>query len=139
MKQIITILHVSSLCLLMMLFAQPSSASDAKDTNQRQRAASAIFDDIMQTLPNDMKAKVDSAGIGRKSDRSVSGSSSKAQAASDSRSSSQTSVMRRNDAAGSLPDDVRGQIEKAISDIDLMNQDRQIQFKEYEKRHPGAR
>jgi hypothetical protein len=128
---------VSFLCVLFLAPAQPSRASDAKDTNQRQRAASAIFDDIMQTLPGDMKTKVDSAGVMTKNGRPV--SASKAHAAADSRSSSQTSAMRRDEAAGSLPDDVRGQVEKAISDIDLMNQSRQIQFKEYEKRHPGSR
>jgi hypothetical protein len=136
MKQIIKSLQVSFLCMLMLLFARPSSASDAKDTNLKQRAASAIFHDIMQTLPSDMKAKVDSAGM-KKNERPM--SSAKGRASADSRASGQTSMSRRDAAVGNLPDDVRGQVEKAITDIDLMNQNRQIQFKEYEKKHPGSR
>jgi hypothetical protein len=135
MKQIIKSPNVLFLCMLLMLFVRPYSASDAKDANQKQRAASAIFHDIMQTLPSDMKAKVDSAGMKGKNDRLVSGSSAKGRASA----SGQTSMTRRDAAVGNLPDDVRGQVEKAITDIDLMNQNRQIQFKEYEKRHPGSR
>jgi hypothetical protein len=137
MKQIIQTLQIALLCMLVPIVAGQSFSSETRDTNQKQRAASAIFSDIMQTLPSGMKAKVDSASANRKNERSA--PSVKGRAAPDSRSSSEAAASRRDGAIHNLPDDVRGQVEKAITDIDLMNQNRQIQFKEYEKKHPGPR
>jgi hypothetical protein len=137
MKQFMKPLYVSMLCVLIPLFAHQAVSSDPKDTNQKQRAASSIFDDIMQTLPAPMKAKVDSASANRKCERQA--QPVKGQASGASRSTNQAAASRRDGAVNNLPDDVRGQVEKAVTDIDLMNQNRQVQFKEYEKKHPGAR
>jgi hypothetical protein len=137
MKQKILTLQIALLCMLMPVFAQPSVPSDVRDTNRNRRAASAIFNDIMQTLPNAMKVKVDSAGMSRKTECPV--AASKGHGPANSRASGPASSVRRDGAVKNLPVDVRGQVEKAIADIDLMNQNRQIQFKEYGKKHPGSR
>jgi hypothetical protein len=139
MNQIIKSMRQSLLWMFFIvapLFAQQSSGNVSKPADQKQRAASAIFDDIMLTLPGDMKAKVDSAASSRKCVRPSSASDSKA--SGDSHASNKAAASREN-AVGTLPDDVRSQVEKAIIDNDLMNQNRQVQFKEYEKKHPGAR
>jgi hypothetical protein len=137
MKQIIHTLQIALLCMLMPIVARQSVSSDTKDGSRKQRAVSAIFSDIMQTLPPGMKAKVDSASTNRKNVRPA--PSAQGPEPSGSRSSSEAAASRRDGAIHNLPDDVRGQVEKAIVDIDLMNQNRQIQFKEYEKKHPGPR
>jgi hypothetical protein len=137
MRQTILRIQIMVVGLLMLSVAHPATASEGNDTNLKQRAASAIFNDIMQTLPNTMKNKVDSAGMSRKIE--YRGSSSNGHNPSNSQTSGRTSAERRDGAVKNLPDDVRGQVEKAIADIDLMNQNRQIQFKEYEKKHPGSR
>jgi hypothetical protein len=124
------------LCIMVPLFAQKLSGNDSKPADQKQRTASAIFDDIMLTLPGDMKAKVDSAASNRKCVRPSSASS--VRASGDSRASNKAAASREN-AVGTLPEEVRSQVEKAIIDNDLMNQNRQVQFKEYEKKHPGTR
>jgi len=135
MKLIVTILRTLLLCVLVPVLAHAASPSDSKALNQKQRATSVIFNDIMQTLPNTMKARVDSASTNIKNKRSASSADPKS--TSDSRSV--TSAARKDGAVQNLPEDVRGKVEKAIIDIDLMNQDRQVQFKEYEKKHPGSK
>jgi hypothetical protein len=92
----------------------------------------------MQTLPTDMKAKVDSASVTVKSDSKLSGKNGSGEAATPS-SKQGPQVGDRDAAVQQLPEDVRAKVEKAISDIDLMNQDRQIQFKDYEKNHQGSK
>lgn len=140
MKQMIKGLQLSLLCMLCIvvpLFAQQPASTGSGAADQKQRAASAIYDDIMLTLPGDMKARVDSAAVSGKCTRPAPGS--KSRAAGDLRTSNKSAAAQRDGAVGSLPEDVRGQVEKAITDIDLMNQNRQVQFKEYEKKRPGSR
>jgi hypothetical protein len=127
-------------CLMTPLVAQSGDTPSQGAVDQKQRAASAIFDDIMLTLPGDMKAKVDSAAASGKSSRTARNvPCAKNDAAGQARSSSNASADKRDGAVSGLPDDVRGQVEKAMTDIDLMNENRQVQFKEYEKKHPGSR
>jgi Ni/Co efflux regulator RcnB len=102
------------------------------DASQKQRKTSAIFDEIMQTLPNDMKAKVDSASTIKKKNAGGQTSSS-----SNSGNQKAPAAANRDDALKQLPDDVRQRVEKAISDIDVSNQDRQILFKDSKKRSAG--
>ena len=140
MKSINNSLRFSLLCMLCMvpaLFARQNPLGDSNATDQKQRVASAIFNEIMLSLPGDMKAKVDSAAISGKCGRTQ--PSPKSRATAESSSAKRTAAEKRDGAVANLPDDVRDQVEKAIIDIDLMNKDRQIQFKEYEKKHPGSR
>jgi hypothetical protein len=140
MKNVYNCLRFSLACMLCMvppLFARQDPLSDSNGMDQKQRVASAIFNEIMLTLPGDMKAKVDSASMSGKCARTQ--PSSKGSAAAESCSSTRNAAEKRNSAVANLPEDVRNQVEKAITDIDLMNKDRQIQFKEYEKKHPGSR
>jgi|GEM_PF-6852557 hypothetical protein len=137
MNRIGYISQIALVCLLP-VYAQSPNSGAAKDPNQKQHAAAAIFDEIMQTLPADMKAKVDSASVTVKDDSKSSGrNGSGTAAAHSSRSGPQSGD--RDAAVQQLPQDVRAKVEKAISDIDLMNQDRQIQFKDYEKNHQGGK
>jgi hypothetical protein len=133
MKKTSHIFQISVLCLAA-LFVMPSLAqTDARDTNQKQRSASAIFDEIMQTLPADMKAKVDSASCESRADV-------KSNAVKPQQSAKPASLQNNRDGAvQELPEDVRGKVEKAISEIDLGNQNRQIQFKEFEKKRQGGK
>lgn len=140
MKSINNSLLFSSLCMLCMvphLFARQSPLGDSNATDQKQRATSAIYNEIMLTLPRDMAAKVDSAAIRGKSGRTQ--QSSKNRPVAESSSSKSAIAGKRDGAVANLPEEVRDQVEKAIIDIDLMNKDRQIQFKEYEKKHQGSR
>jgi hypothetical protein len=121
-------------CIFVPLFAYSAWSSDTKEVNRKQRATSEIFSDIMQTLPNNMKAKVDSASCARNNRNAA---AAKANSASDSRT--KVTTVHRDGVVQNLPEDVRGKVEKAILDVDLMNQDRQVQFKEYEKKHPGRK
>jgi hypothetical protein len=118
---------------LMPTMSLGQTAGDNNNASQKQRETSAIFEEIMQTLPSDMKAKVDSASatkkknaVGQTSSASNSGNQKQASLAAD-----------RNDALKQLPEDVRQRVEKAISDIDNSNQDREILFKDSKKRAVG--
>jgi hypothetical protein len=136
MKSSIYLLQIALMCLFTSLVAQSPGQNGTKDTNQKQHATSAIFDEIMQTLPADQKAQIDSASVDVKSDsRDVHKNTAAANTSRTVRPS--VSESGRDGAVKELPDDVRGKVEKAISEIDLMNQDRQIQFKEYEKKRQG--
>ena len=137
MKSVANILQILLLCLLAPVAGQPSGTTVKGDTNQKQHAASDIFNEIMQSLPADMKAKVDSAGLDVKADAKTQQKNSSSNAPRPLKSAPQE--PSRNGAVNKLPEDIRSKVEKAISEIDLMNQDRQIQFKEYEKKHPGSK
>jgi hypothetical protein len=137
MKSAANILQIILLCLLAPVAGQPSGTTAKGDTNQKQHAASDIFNEIMQSLPTDMKAKVDSAGVDVKADAKAQQKNSSSNAARPLKPALQE--PSRDGAVSKLPEDVRSKVEKAISEIDLMNQDRQIQFKEYEKKHPGSK
>jgi hypothetical protein len=142
MKDLLSVIQVILLCFLAPAFAQSPGSDGSKDTNQRHHATNAIFNEIMSTLPLDMKAKVDSAGI-----NSVAARHDQKQGTRNSMPGKSpmalpqgvTPGVLREEAIKGLPEEVRGQVEKAISDIDLMNQNRQIQFKEYEKKHLGPK
>jgi hypothetical protein len=137
MKSVANILQILLLCLLAPVAGQPSGTTAKGDTNQKQHAASDIFNEIMQSLPADMKAKVDSAGVDVKVDAKAQQKNSSSNAPRPLKPALQE--PSRDGAVNKLPEDVRSKVEKAISEIDLMNQDRQIQFKEYEKKHPGSK
>jgi hypothetical protein len=116
---------------LMPSISNGQTAGSNSDAHQKQRETSAIFDEIMQTLPSDMKAKVDSASTIKK--ENVGGQTSSGALSNQK----QGTVANRDDALKQLPDDVRQRVEKAISDIDVSNQDRQILFKDSKKRSAG--
>ena len=84
-----------------------------------------------------MKAKVDSAGVEVKADAKAQQKNSSSNALRPLKPALQE--PSRDGAVSKLPDDVRDKVEKAISEIDRMNQDRQVQFKEYEKKHLGSK
>jgi hypothetical protein len=130
------ILQIALACSLPVLAAGPSGNGLA-GADQKQQATDAIFDEIMQTLPPEMKARVDSASAGKKIDSKNPGKASARSPAGTQKQPPQTGD--RDAAVQQLPEDVRVRVEKAISDIDLMNQDRQIQFKDYEKKRQGGK
>jgi len=132
MKNMYYYISIAIVCLMTTL-GNAQTTGNTHDASQKQRATSAIFDEIMQTLPSDQKTKVDSASTikrknagGQTSSASNSGNQKQAPGAAD-----------RDDALQQLPDDVRQRVEKAISDIDNSNQDRQILFKDSKKRSAG--
>ncbi|HUI92397.1 MAG TPA: hypothetical protein VLX68_09150 [Chitinivibrionales bacterium] len=135
MKYLAYILQILIVCLLAPVAGQPSGSSVKGDTNQKQHAASDIFNEIMQSLPADMKAKVDSAAADVKADAKA----QQKNQSSESQSSKGTGADSRDGAVNKLPAEMRDKVEKAISDMDLMNQNRQIQFKEYEKKRLGGK
>jgi hypothetical protein len=134
MKTIKRIFLITLVCLVPVSGQVPSS-DNARDTGRKQQQTAAIFDEIMQTLPSDMKAKVDSASVCAKNDAKKQDKGSSSTASGPQRQTPQSAD--RDAAVRQLPDDVRARVEKAMSDIDLMNQDRQIQFKDSERKHPG--
>ncbi|HMD67681.1 MAG TPA: hypothetical protein VKF42_02315 [Chitinivibrionales bacterium] len=136
MKIITRILLLALVCLVP-VSGQTTSSGNPKDTGRKQHETAAIFDEIMQTLPSDMKAKVDSASVCARSEAKKQDKGSSVTSSGSQKQASQPAD--RDDAVRQLPDDVRAKVEKAISDIDLMNQDRQIQFKDYEKKRPGSK
>lgn len=136
MKAITRIFLITLVCLVPVSGQVPSS-DNAKDTGRKQHETAAIFDEIMQTLPLDMKAKVDSASVCARNDAKKQDKGSSGNSLGPQKQASQPAD--RDGAVRQLPDDVRAKVEKAISEIDLMNQDRQIQFKDYEKKRPGGK
>ncbi|MBD3393493.1 MAG: DUF4414 domain-containing protein [Chitinivibrionales bacterium] len=81
-----------------------------------------IFDEIMQSLPKDAKAQVDSAkqaGATAQSGESV-----------QTREQAAERAMDREQALEELPQELRNQVEKAIGRMESTSKKRQVEFKE---------
>jgi hypothetical protein len=123
-----TLIHLT-LCIAAAAWVSGASAQEAGADSQTHAQAEEIFDEIMQSLPGEMKARVDSASRIRES-------TPRTPLAEPARpSSDQDALTARNHAINELPADVKARVEKTIAEIQQRTQQRQIEFKEMRKKH----
>jgi hypothetical protein len=106
--------------------AQETSATPAKDANE-------IFNSILQTMPKDMKLRVDSASVIQKSQKE-NGKKIPAQSNSEK---SKLYAENKNASLDKLPDEVRQQVLKTMQEIEQQKMERMIEFKESKEQKNG--
>ena len=109
--------------MIPVLAAAVFMSSAAQEKPAPARSSSEIFNEIMQSLPNDARAKIDSIHtlVQNRKIGQPSCSLSLGRPAADAGGSA---------ALGNLSPDLRQKVEKAIQEIEKQRQKRQLQFKE---------
>ena len=110
------------------LFAQSGSEpnEDTKE-NQISTQTNDIFNDIMQSMSEDMKEKVDSAS-------NINKENALQNQGTDSHNQQTVQEQKRTNAINELPEDIREKVQKRIQEIENKNEERALQFKEQMKK-----
>lgn len=98
--------------------------SDVKNGGQEQQI-DKLFDQIMLTFPEDVKARVDAASCQKMAAPLKTGDQNK---------SEELVTPRRDELINELPDEVRKQVEKTISEIETRRNEKAIQFRDYKRK-----
>ncbi|MBN1575477.1 MAG: hypothetical protein JW913_02940 [Chitinispirillaceae bacterium] len=113
------------LTIFLIVFATTSSIAQQQDTNPKTADAKRIdllFDQIMETLPDGMRMKVDSAAS-MKTDRRE--QASKPLSVTRERESSDQKTRMHE-----LPDELKVQVERAIENMELRKEVKKAEFRE---------
>ena len=109
-------------CFALLSIGQNNPADNGSPDVDKQKI-DQLFDQIMLTFPGEVRAKIDSA-----SSHQADPVQSKA---GEGKSAGSAASLRRDALINELPDEVRMQVEKTISDIEKRRNERALQFKEY--------
>jgi hypothetical protein len=107
--------------------AESASQSKAKaaEPSANRKAYDALYSDIIKTLPQDGKSKIDSArGREAKPDSKQSGKSRSAEELK------KEAFEKRKRELEDLPPEVKARVDKVMSDLDNRRKDKQAEFKE---------
>lgn len=112
----------------LMLFAQTGNeqSNDTKE-NQISTQTNEIFNDIMQSMSEEMKGKVDSAS-------NINKENALQNQGTDSQNQETIQEQKRTNAINELPEDIRERVQKRIQEIENKNEERALQFKEQMKK-----
>ena len=112
----------------LMLFAQTGNeqSNDTKE-NQISTQTNEIFNDIMQSMSEEMKEKVDSAS-------NINKENALQNQGTDSHNQQTVQEQKRTNAINELPEDIRERVQKRIQEIENKNEERALQFKEQMKK-----
>ncbi|MBN1757176.1 MAG: hypothetical protein JW863_02595 [Chitinispirillaceae bacterium] len=102
------------------------SAQDRSDSNVQvndEKRLDLLFDRIMQTLPEGERTRVDSAATIKVDRNSVTEKSSV-------QTSGHEPVITPRERLKELPDELKVQVERAITDMEQRKEDRKTQFRE---------
>jgi hypothetical protein len=106
--------------LMYSIFASENETSKSTDANE-------IFNAMMQTMPKEIKAKVDSASVSQKSQMTIPSGYDAGKVNEKTRESvSEAQEMDLNN----LPETVREQVRKTIQELELQKDERVLEFKE---------
>ena len=124
---------IRTLAIMASLFAAASAQqlkSDAPAAKPESEAvdAAAIFDEIIQTLPEALKADIDSASRHNET-------SGTQKPAAQEETGKHAAEMKSDARLEELPEEVRRRVEKAIEEIEKRGAQRSAQFKEIKKKH----
>lgn len=112
----------------------PGNAQQPDDSNTQHAAEQrldALFNKIMQTMPNEVRERVDSASTIVREDRRP--GEKKESLSPESRKGSE-SERRLNNRLNELPDNLKTQVEETIAEMQQRNEKRKAQFRESRKR-----
>jgi|GEM_PF-2307085 len=132
MSNIQTVTRVIMISLVLFPFIlkaeQPGEKNDGKAEIQDKRPVviEDIFKDILQTLPSNVKADLDSLKKGQTKE-----TKSTVKKVDTEKIAEQINQDKR---MKDLPENIRKQVEQAIQDIEKNREERELQFKEMQKK-----
>ncbi len=120
--------HIAKTAVMIIAVFSFFAASYGQDTQAKQPAVEDIFQDIMLTLPSDVKTDVDSVKtnkpvVNMNNNEQVKNSNEKIR-----------DQIQKDKRLQELPENVRDQVEKAIIEIDRNLEERVLEFKEMKKK-----
>jgi hypothetical protein len=127
MKTVIALICLIIPCSISghMLAKETSKISDTQIQAEKKSATDNIFNEIMQSLPENVKIKLDSLKINKSvSEKNKPGIYDKQNSVRDINIQNQTD----------LSDDLKKRVRQAMEEIDHQQSKRQIQFKESQKK-----
>lgn len=120
MRNLIKMIFLTTFFLSLSIAQTSSSDKDYMAGDEKK--IDQLFDQIMMSFPGEIKAKIDSA----------SGASVQSDVQTGNAESPESRTFQRRDALiNELPQEVRMQVEKAISEMEKRRSERALQFKEY--------
>jgi type IV secretory pathway VirB10-like protein len=124
-----TKLIICNLIVAVFLFTahgQTANQTASNSSNSAKQSGDAIFDDIMQSLPSNVKAKLDTIPT-------VKPNSTTRQSKPIDEEKKNEILKNRNEQLNSLPPELKAKVEKAMKDIDKQKHERAMKFKESRK------
>jgi hypothetical protein len=116
-------------------FAAEAEEEAEQNASINAKSTSELFQDILQILPDNAKAKIDSAGKGARVHTTTSPQLSPEITEKINKKDSKE-VSKGNDdnvPSDRLPKDIKDQVEKAIRDIEKRNEQKKIELKEFQR------
>ena len=102
-----------------------SAQNDSRPASVDEKRLDLLFNEIMETLPDQERSRVDSAATVT--------TRSKQLPQSPSTESHRNGTVPVQTRLNGLPDELRGQVERAIVDMEQRKEERKIQFRESRK------
>ena len=106
-----------------MVSAQDRDRSDSNAQVNEEKRLDLLFDRIMQTLPEGERTRVDSAATVKVDRNTVNGNTS-------AQPSEHEKGIAPRERLKELPDELKVQVERAITDMEKRKEDRKAQFRE---------
>ncbi len=118
----------AQMVLIVLLFIGNGIAAD--NSNPEIVNANEIFNSMLQTMPQEMKTRVDSASVSQKSQNAQIGS--QVNTGTGKVSPAETNRIQDIDLS-KLPENVREQVKKTIEELEQQKEERILEFKESSK------
>ena len=123
-----------TIVFLVLSAAAGSFAGGEKASEQKNalRNADAIYNEIMLSLPPEMKARIDSSRSSQKAGRAETTNADSAKRALDLQEKAREQKARYLEE---LPLELRQQVEKAMQEMEQRQKERELEFKEMKQGH----
>ncbi|MBN1306316.1 MAG: hypothetical protein JXA18_00260 [Chitinispirillaceae bacterium] len=108
-----------------------TAAAEAQETTANGPDPNEIFNSIMQTMPGEMKARVDSASVVQRAQKKTHGTSA---TLFEGGKNPPAAVDAKEATLDKLPEAVREQVRKTMQELERENSERMLQFKEVRER-----
>jgi hypothetical protein len=118
--------YSSPIAVLSLLVLAIAARAGEGEKNTLQRA-DAIYNEIMMTLPQEMKAKIDSSKTAMEANKKGAGSVDTAKNMQKLQEKAREQKARRLEE---LPLELREQVEKALQEMEQRQMERKLEFKE---------
>lgn len=117
--------------------APPPPAAPAETPASAKQDYDAIFSDMLNSLPQEKRALVDSAhgakGNGAQAAKPENPGNGKKPTEEEKEQARQAAKAKRAEAIQGLPPEVRARVDKAITDLDNRRKEKQAEFKDLDK------
>jgi hypothetical protein len=120
-------MNIKLLILMAAVGMLVAAAADAQENTATTSDPNEIFNSIMQTMPKEMKALVDSAST---TQRSQKGSKNESSSSVESKKDPQANIDLRQSSIDRLPENVREQVRKTMQELEKEKMERILEFKD---------